>query len=196
MKTVAVFGGAFDPPHLGHAHVVRSLLDAEVTEEVWIVPSGERTDKHYASSANVRLEMVRALVEGEFAGDSRVQISDIEITNPIVGTVDLFETLHLKYPSLKFFFVCGEELLPDLPHWRSSEKLQKIPILSLPRGGAGPVSSPEGFNIKRIFLSDTIQLSSSQIRERVRRGESIRECVPVSVLKIIEDEKLFIGDTR
>lgn len=194
VEKVAVLGGAFDPFHYGHVAAIRHLLRSGKIDTVLVVPSGDRPDKPQVSSALDRLEMTRRGVRAEFAGDPRVEVSDIQVSGQVgYGTIDLvryFETLSVKEP----YFVIGQELLQDLPTWKDSAELQKkARFLVLQRPGAGDAEAARNWDVTYLepFGACGIELSSTELRERLRAGIACDESMPKAVLMYCRERKLY-----
>lgn len=194
VEKVAVLGGAFDPFHNGHIAAIRHLLRSGKIDTVLVVPSGDRPDKPTVSSALDRLEMARRGVRAEFAGDPRVEVSDIQVSGQVgYGTIDLvryFETLSSKEP----YFVIGQELLQDLPAWKESAELQKrARFLVLRRPGADGAEEARGWNVTYLepFGTCGVELSSTELRERLRAGSACDESMPKAVLAYCLERKLY-----
>lgn len=106
LKTVAILGGSFDPPHVGHQQLARDLKS--YFDEVWVVPCGERSDKHTMSSANLRFQMAQAAFKEN-------QVLDIEIRNgSMIPSYFLIRRLSDEHPDYKFSLIIGLDLLSTL----------------------------------------------------------------------------------
>jgi nicotinate-nucleotide adenylyltransferase len=75
MKNIAIYGGAFDPPHIGHIQLINNLTKLGGIDEIWLMPCGDRTDKHLLLPKEKRFTLMRQL----FANNSAVKVSDNEI---------------------------------------------------------------------------------------------------------------------
>lgn len=166
---VAVFGGAFDPPHLGHRQFIKQVLSAEVVDQVWLMPNFESTWKKIVVKAKDRLRMCQILA-AEFKGKV-VRISSLEIE--MAGqsyTLATVRELKRRYPKIKFYWLIGSELVATLPKWEKAEGLLKeIEFLVFPRG----------------------EISSSEIRERIKKGLSISKMVPQKIADYMKIHKLY-----
>src|SRR3989344_6221245 len=115
-KQIALYGGSFSPPHLGHASVIEALLRLFPCDEVWLMPSADRRDKAVWASGKHRLEMLKIMVV-ELFPDAKIPIiiSDFELLLP--GMTATYETLRQVkecYPADQFHFVLGSELFPEI----------------------------------------------------------------------------------
>ena len=183
MKEVAVYGGAFDPPHVGHEAVIKALIEDKPFREVWITPSGVRDDKVYSVDTSTRYLLIKDFFNHIKPFSKNIKFCHIEI-NPnsnninfqkfskISGTYELMEALSLIYENYKFYFVIGSDLLADLPKWNNADKLKKyVHFLVLKREGF-EIDVPEGFKITIIKHAKLPNISSSELRP-FRRSKDI-----------------------
>ena len=193
---IAILGGSFDPPHLGHLFVMNSVLDARIADELWIMPSGARWDKPNATPCHHRVAMAELMIQEFFSQDRRVSLSleDASCNDGNRGTAGLLAELAMKYPHFEFLFVIGHELLGDLPRWRSPELLRSLAhFVVVERAGMPPTSHPEGFRITSLPSRDavTVSISSSLVRKRQSAGGEIRGLVPASVYRYLVDHRIY-----
>ena len=193
-ETIAIFGGAFDPFHLGHAAVIEHLLGTPGISRVIVMPSGDRPDKRELSPAQHRLALATLGVAECFPANARVVVSDLHASGKVgYGTVDL--VLHYqKDPRVRAVFAIGQELVRDLPLWKDSDILrQKGEFLVLQRPGAEPVQALPGWKmtLAKPFANGGVLISSTAVRERLARGEKSSQFVPHSVVKYCLEKKLY-----
>lgn len=123
IKQIAIYGGAFDPPHLGHLGLIRHLIGLPGMDEVWVLPCGDREDKKLLMRKEQRFQLMRRL----FEGDKRIKVSEEEIDlskamGKAIHTYDLLVELRKKYDA-RFHFVVGADILQTIHLWGSAEKL-------------------------------------------------------------------------
>lgn len=115
IKTVAIFGGAFDPVHQDHVRLARLCLDLHLCEEIWFVPSPDRWDKKLFASAEDRLAMLD-LVVGD---DPRIRISEMELNlGDYRGSYVSMCTFREQFPEVNFRLLVGADSYQGIPHWR------------------------------------------------------------------------------
>lgn len=114
-KTVAIFGGAFDPVHEDHVHLAKLCLDLNLCAELWFVPSPDRWDKKLFASAEDRLSMLD-LVIGD---DPRIRISEMELNmGDYRGSYVTMTKLREEFPEVNFRLLVGADSYEGIPHWR------------------------------------------------------------------------------
>jgi len=188
---LGILGGTFDPPHIGHFLAAVDAYEALVLDRLFLVPANAQPLKAglAAAPAHQRLAMVKLLI----GGDDRFAADAVEIERAGLSyTVDTLKTFAQRFPDAERFFLVGEDAMTAFGEWRAPEqivKLARLAILRRPGATVGPaVIAPEGTIALATRLVD---VSSTEIRQRVRAGRSIRGFVPESVAKFIETERLY-----
>ena len=192
---VALYGGAFDPIHVGHLFVISSLLNSDLIDEVWILPSGDRPDKKYTAKADDRLQMVQDAVKESFREEEHVSVRDYHCGNLGVGpsTLELVEYCRKTYPKNHFFVGIGRELVRDLPSWFKPERLKKeVDFLAVDRGGQRDIPSSD-FKVTHIKNQSKVSLtvSSSAVRLLLNRNKSVAGLLSPAVQGYIKDKKMY-----
>lgn len=173
MTRIALFGGAFDPPHHGHASVIAGVLRAQVCDQLWVVPSGVRSDKRSTLGAH-RLAMTTRMLDESFPDEGRLKVFTDEVEGKVAGegTVALYEWLERNYPPASYSLIIGQELVRDLPRWRRAGELrQMVSFLVVPRPG---YPAHEGDNswwnltLLDVRFFKSVAVSSTAIRESLR----------------------------
>ena len=188
---LGIFGGSFDPPHVGHLLVAQDALDRLALDRLIVVPAAIQPLKGGdAAPASARLEMARLT----FSGDSRFEVSSLELDRGGVSfTVDTLEEVARRHPAAERFLLLGADVLSSFAQWRQPERVLALarPVV-LARAGT-PVTLPEAFDATRLLSLDTrrVDVSSTEIRGRVRDGRSIRGFVTEAVAALIERDRLY-----
>lgn len=194
MKT-GIFGGTFDPVHIGHLIMAEQAREAVGLDEVWFVPAARPPHKpdHVPVAAEHRFRMVQLAIQG-VPGFS---VSRIELERPGPSyTVDTVQQLVRRHPQREFFFIVGGDMVLDLPRWyKIKEILHAVHMIGLVRPHVewGDDRLPEWIQ-KRLYLvreGVQVDLSSTDIRQRVQTGRSIRFLVPESVRRHIKENRLY-----
>lgn len=198
-RSVALYGGNFDPPHNGHLCAVTQILAEPEIDEVWIVPSGSYREKMSHSSVSDRLAMLSGCFLPAFADNERVRIETCCAEDKIAddSTWLLIEYLTAKHPDTSFHFAIGAELVAQLPSWKYPEKLKEnVSFLVIARPGSEVGTAPSGFRLRPLTLkTPAVFVSSSQIRSILATSSighsSVAGLAPQSVLDHIRTRGLY-----
>ena len=187
---IGLLGGSFDPPHTGHLLAASDAFEALALDRLVLVPASSQPLKAGRAIANPdqRLAMARLLV----AGDPRFTVDSIEIERGGLSyTVDTLTTLAARWPSAELFWLVGADVPRSFTKWRSPERIVELAtVVVLQRAGEAPdVGAMPGR--PRCLPTRRIDISSTEIRDRVREGKSIRGFVPDAVAAYIQAERLY-----
>ena len=187
---LGVLGGTFDPPHIGHLLLAQTAFENYNLDKILFIPAARLPHKHQKAVAPVktRLEMLRLALDE----DNRFEISDIEIKRPGLSyTSDTLEKLQALYPKAKFYLIIGGDNISDMQTWKNPEN-----IFALARGVASlrPNSRPDGVYRDRveIFNMPQVDISSTMIRQFVKRGKSVKYMVTDKVEQFIRRHGLYL----
>lgn len=192
---VVILGGAFNPPHLGHQLIAEQILDFNQAEEVWLTPCYRHTFDKELIAYKHRVAMVKMIIDG------KIKYCGLEIDNQLSGeTIELMEFLRKEYPQHQFSFVIGSDNLENFKKWGQWERLlETTKFLVFPRPEFDydlkkyDLDQPEyQLDLIRHPLLVTISLSSSNIRERIKKGLSISGLVPKKVEEYIKKHRLYV----
>jgi nicotinate-nucleotide adenylyltransferase len=189
---IGVFGGTFDPPHIGHLLLAADARDALTLDRLIFVPAGTQPFKAHAppvASARDRLEMVRLAV----ADDANYAVDEAEINRAGLSyTVDTLEHLSERYVGSQFFFLLGQDAAAGFRNWRNPERILEIATLALMmRAGSEDAEGWRNFEGLVMVSPRRVDVSSTEIRQRLRAGKSIKGFVPESVEQFIEARGLY-----
>ena len=193
---LGLFGGTFDPIHLGHLSLAEQCREACGLDRVWFVVAGAPPHKPGdRTSVAHRLEMARIAV----AGHPAFTVSEIEAKRPGPHySVETLEAVHAERPNDDLFFLIGADSLADLPHWREPERIARLAtVVVVNRPGIDPAleARPPDFGPEaKPFISVTIPpigIASQDLRLRLAQGRSIRYQVPRGVEAYIEAHGLY-----
>ncbi len=183
---IGVFGGSFDPIHHGHLIAVEALADALALDEVRLVVAREQPLKSggHAAPANDRASMVEIAVRG--AARLVADRSELARAGPSY-TVDTLRGFHTRWPEAELVLLVGTDAADALPRWRQIDAVRALATLVVfARGESGRDSG--AVTVPRL------EISSTEIRERVRTGRSIRYWVPDPVAAYIARGRLYLED--
>ena len=189
---IGVFGGTFDPPHVGHLLMATDAREALKLDRLIFVPAGAQPFKigtPPVASGQDRLEMVR-LAD---ADDANYVVDDAEINRKGLSfTVDTLEHLSERNPAAQLFLLLGEDVLAGFEQWRNPGRIRELATLAALRrtGSSGSLVAPIAPGVLTVSTR-RVDLSSTEIRERRRAGKSIKGFVPESVERFIDVRGLY-----
>ena len=188
---IGVYGGTFDPPHVGHLLLAADARDALDLDRLIFVPAGAQPFKVESppiASGQDRLEMVRIAV----ADDANYTVDDAEINRKGLSyTVDTLEHLARRHVGAKLFLLLGEDALAGFSKWRDPERIRALATLAVMTRSAGEASPLVALEVGVRVSTRRVDVSSTEIRERRRAGKSIKGFVPESVERFIEARGLY-----
>ena len=201
-RRVGIMGGTFNPIHLGHLILAEHAYEQLELDEVLFVPSGNPYMKEYADvlDAKTRIDLVGEAIED----NSHFALSRIEVDRG--GNSYSYETiaaLKEANPDTEYFFMVGADSLFMMDKWMCPEKIfNEVTIAVAIRGGytdekleAQINILEEKYNIKIVRLnSRSVDISSTQIRARVKEGKSIRYMVHYKTAEVIKKKRLYIEE--
>ncbi len=184
---IAVFGGRFDPIHHGHLILAQDALESLHLDRVIFLVSAQPPHKPTHAPFAHRFRMVQLAV----AGHPAFVASDLEARLNLPRTYTALVLPHLNLEGHEAFFLMGEDQYRHFHRWYQPEEiLKRVQVVVLRR--PGPPRSPGPLDHRVRFLnSRLLDLSSSEIRQRLREGRSIRFLVPPEVRAYIEAHRLY-----
>lgn len=201
MKKYGIFGGSFDPIHYGHLMICEYIKEEMGLDKVIFIPTGNPPHKDLGVSAEDRYEMVRLAI----SPNPDFEISDIETTRVNLSyTVDTIGELKKIYKEEKLYFLIGLDSLFQLKTWKKIGDLsQEIEFVVALRPG---YIDKEEINNEIDFLRENFgtkinliktplyEISSTDLRDRIHEGKSLRYLIPKKVLDYIEESGFYKGD--
>lgn len=196
---LGIFGGTFDPPHIGHLLAATDAAEALDLDILWFVPNATQPLKGAGQgSAADRLEMVRRLAA--LGKSFAVDAMEIE-RDGLSYTVETVAAFAARYPAATRFLLIGADVTETFAQWREPGRIRELAdLVVLHRGSSGsadwmkPGSSQEAtqhLDGARWLQTRRIDVSSTEVRERVRAGKSIRGFVPDAVAEYIAAAGLY-----
>lgn len=191
MSKIGIFGGAFDPLHIGHLIAAEQSREKFNLRKIIFIPTN--ISPHKASplvSVLDRLELVRIAVQG----NTYFETSDMEMKRGGVSYwLDTLKELKKVYSEDEIFTLIGMDEAIDFMNWKKPNeilKLSRFIIITRPGSVGG---YPSSLFEKADFLSLNLDISSTEIRKRIKNGESIKELVPPEVEVYIKKKKLYLA---
>jgi nicotinate-nucleotide adenylyltransferase len=195
---IGIFGGTFDPPHIGHLVIADQALTQLKLDEVWFMPVGQPPHKagNHVSAAEHRVEMVRLAI----ADHSGFRLSLVDVERPAPHySVTAIELLESQHPQHDWCFIMGADSLEDLPHWHRPQRLIELATLAVAgRPGARPDTTELDHDIPglcarmRWVNAPLVDISSTELRRLAREGASLRYLVPQPVEAYVVEHALYL----
>jgi nicotinate-nucleotide adenylyltransferase len=194
---IGVFGGTFDPVHLGHLIIAEELRYRLRLDCVLFLPARQpphKTDREITPEAH-RVAMLQLAL----AGNPSFTLSTVDLDRPGPSyTADSLEILHQDFPESTLFFLMGQDSLRDLPTWHDPNRIARQAYLAVALRPdvtldveAVVRQVPEARGRIEMVSVPLIGISSQSIRQRVREGLPIRYQVPLEVERYIEQQGLY-----
>lgn len=205
---IGLFGGSFDPVHLGHLLVAQAAVEELGLDKLFFIPAAQSPFKPESrpATAAMRLKLLRLAL----AGRTNYEIDDQEIRRGGVSyTVDTLRDYRKRFPGAELFYLIGADHVTKLNEWREANELARLAeFVAIPRPGDSVGSSgfsrsgpPEGGTPSQIFSPPfrgrilkgfPVEISSSQIRARIKSGLPVNHLVPPFVTDAIRAAGLYI----
>lgn len=196
---IGIFGGTFDPVHMGHLILAEQCRSQAALDEVWFVPSHSPPHK----GAHVtRFEQRCEMLELATAGHAAFRVSRLESELPEPSyTARTLEALHARHPEHEFFLLLGSDCLPDLPGWYEPRRvIEQAGLIVVPRPGvmlwtaerlARALALPVAAVRVQFVACPMIEIASRELRRALHDGLSIRYLVPRAVEEYVRERKLY-----
>ena len=188
---IGLFGGSFNPIHNGHVRLAKSLLQKAALDEVWFLVSPQNPFKQDQQllDDDKRLQLVRLALKEE----PQLMASDFEFHLPKPSyTWNTLQALEQEYPERKFTLLIGGDNWEAFDKWyRYEDILKRHPIIVYPREGSKVSGVKFQASDIQIVKTPLINISSTQIRQRLHEGKSVRGLVNTEVAMVIEQEHLY-----
>lgn len=187
---LGVFGGSFDPPHVGHLAVAQDAVETLALDVMLLVPARVSPFK---SGAETTPGAVRAgLLERALAGHPALRIWRGELERPGPSyTADTLAEIRETFPGAEIFLLMGDDQWRSFPEWRNPRQILEAATVCVLTRGDRPEDTEAADWPHRRVQSRRVDVSSSEVRRRVAEGRSIRFLVPESVREAIIENRLY-----
>ena len=188
---LGIYGGSFNPVHLGHLLAAQAAREELALDKLFFVPAAQspfKTENEIAP-AEIRLRLLRLALVGK----TNCEIDDQEIRRGGVSyTIDTLRDYAQKFPAAKLFYLIGADNIAKLNEWREAGELARLAeFAAVPRPNEIPAEFPKPFR-GRILKGFPVEISSSQIRARVKAGLPVENLVAPFVTDAIRAAKIYI----
>ena len=180
-EKIILFGGTFDPPHLGHLGLARTVLRSKLVQELWFVPCLTHRFRKQPAAYEHRVAMCRLLI----AAESNMKVSTIEARLEKPGyTLAMVQRLKKENAKTEFRLVAGTDIYHEKDAWYHFEEIEKLaPPIYVERKGVA--------NIPDTTLTAPMEVSSSELRALLAQGQRPLDKLPEPVLEYILRNDLY-----
>ena len=189
---ICLFGGTFDPPHIGHLLVAQTVCEAEYFDKILFIPAFQPPHKRDITPVDERISMLELAVEG----NPNFEISDVELKRKGISyTIDTVKAIKTEMSLKKneIFYLMGSDSLLEFKHWKEPEEiLNECQVIIAIRPGFRPSDIPSWI-LQRIQFANIprFEISSTNIRHRWVENKTIRYMVTLPVWEYIEKNNLY-----
>ena len=190
MTRIGIFGGSFDPVHLGHQLVAQAAREELQLDRVFFVPAAQspfKPDRKLAPD-----KMRAAMLRLALAGKTWAEVDTQEIDRGGISySIDTVTNFRSRFLDGEFFYLIGADHVAQLPRWRHSGELARMTtFVVIPRPGEPRVPAPAGFKLQWL-AGFPVSISASEIRARVKAGLSIEPFTGAVVAESIRNNGLY-----
>jgi nicotinate-nucleotide adenylyltransferase len=200
-QRIGIFGGTFDPVHLGHLIMAEQCREQGQLDQVWFIPAARPPHKQDRPLTGFvhRAEMLALAI----AGMPAFRIDDLEKDRPGPSyTAETLQELQGRFPDKQFALLLGSDCIPDLPGWKNPARIMELAellVFSRPGWPLRPVEEvlqslglASGAPLRlRVVPAPLVDISSRDLRQRIAEHRSVRFLVPRAVECYIEEKKLY-----
>ncbi len=168
---IGFFGGCFNPVTNAHLELIKQVIEKENLEKVYFVPMGDLYEKKDLIALEHRIRMLELAFEAE----EKMEILNISNQDRKMCAIDTFQIIDKTFPNAERFFIMGSDNYHQMSQWKNAEELlKKYHYIVLDR---------EKGDLKNI--------SSSKIREKIKKGEAIEDLIPKQIINYIRQKNLY-----
>lgn len=183
------FGGSFNPPTIAHYNLIKQALIEYDFDKVYFVPMNDYYKKAGLIDMNKRIEMINLMCKN----DSRIEVSDIEKEMNYQSTaIDAFRLIKEKYINDEIVFFMGEDNFSEMEKWKDYEELKKFNYIVFQRNEKH-ILDINLDNVLYMKNEENLNISSTIIRNKLKKNESIDDLVTEEVKKYILENKLYFS---
>ncbi len=188
MTKISLLGGSFDPIQNAHIKIIKYLFEKKISDEVWVMPCGNHVFKGELSNAEHRKKMIELAIQGL----DHVKLCNIELKSKEKSySFETLKKLKKQFPNNEFYLVIGTDILQEIDKWHKyKELLQESSFIIFERKGYRYTPFP-GMKVVHFIQENPDNISSTEIRARARKHQSISNFVPKQVETYINKNGLY-----
>jgi nicotinate-nucleotide adenylyltransferase len=188
VTAIGLFGGSFDPVHLGHVKLARAAIEQFSLFRLYVIPAFQPPHKPTTVAS---FDHRMAMTDLAFSGWPEIEVSDLERRRGGISfTIDTVKELRGLHPDAELYLLVGSDTSEDLPQWKNPRQLAQLARLLVARRPGHPVDVQPFWRYEEIDMKP-VDTSATEIRQAVRRGRSIEACVPKEVAEYIRQNRLY-----
>ena len=191
MQRIGLFGGSFDPVHLGHLLVAQAAIEELGLDRLFFIPAAQSPFKPAIEPAvaSARLQLLRLAL----AGKTNCEIDEQELRRGGISyTIETLRDYARRFQRVELFYLIGADNVAKLREWREAGELARLAqFVAISRPGQTPVNFPPPVR-GRMLKGFPLDISSTQIHARIKAGLSIDHLVPPSVAEAIRNNGLYL----
>jgi nicotinate-nucleotide adenylyltransferase len=188
---IGLYGGSFDPVHLGHLLVAQAAIEELGLDRLFFIPAACSPFKadNKMTPGEIRLQLLRLAL----AGKTNCEVDAQEVRRGGISyTVETLRDYAKRFPDAEIFYLIGADNISKLNEWRDAGELAKLAeFIAISRPGEKPAEFPKPFRGK-ILKGFPAEISSTQIQARIRAGRAIENFVPPFVAEAIRNARLYL----
>jgi nicotinate-nucleotide adenylyltransferase len=191
MRRIGIYGGSFDPVHLGHLLVAQAAREELALERLFFVPAARSPFKQAAAPlpGTIRTQLLRLALAG--LPWCEVDLQELERAG-VSYTTDTVRNYTARFPEAELYYLIGADNVATLPQWRGANELAtQVRFVVIPRPGQPEVPLPKPF-CGVTLRGWPLGVSSSDIRTRIKTGQSIDHLAPQAVAESIRNNRLYL----
>jgi len=192
---VTLFGGSFNPPHLGHLLVIEQAFELiSNINEIWLLPAYRHTFGKRLIPSNARIHMASLLInELPSPLQAKVRLQTIECDQQLSGqTYETIKILKTQFPGVQFSFLMGSDQLPHFQKWgKWEELLEEMPFYIYPRAGHRHTITYPHMTLLESDTQVVTNISSTLARYRYQHDLSLKYIVPASILRYLKEKHIY-----
>lgn len=190
---IGIFGGSFNPPHKMHIKIALYLIENKYLDKVIFVPQGTNYEYKKNLVSNEDRYNMLSIVTNKY---SNLSVSEYEFSNEISYTYKTLDYFKNKYSNDNIYFICGADNLDYIDTWKNGKYiLNNYNILAINRGEYNTqkiLNNYSKYNAKIIVCNlESINISSTNIREKINNNEDIKDLIDIDVLNYIKENNLY-----
>lgn len=184
-KRVGLFGGTFDPPHIGHLQIAKEAKTALGLDEVWLIPTFAPPHKEGALvSSEERVHMTQLLIKDE----CNLHVCTYEVKKQSTSyTIETVEYFTERYPGYSFYFIIGADMVEYLPKWKEIDRLMDLVTFVAFDRKNFKVNHGDVVHLKREIPS----ISSTEVRNAILKEEAFSKYLTARVAQYIKEKELY-----